>query len=82
MAYPAASFGIKSLRYPWVMKLCVVQTMNFHTRPFPLSPSPALEPRLAVAVPGAFDNDRPHGVCRSFVQRCLGDKGFDHTGWN
>ena len=56
--------------------------MNFHTCPFPLSPSPALKSRLAGAVPGAFHNDRPHGVCRSFVQSCLGGKGFDLIGWN
>ena len=36
----------------------------------------------AGAVSGAFHNDRPNGVYRSFVQRCLGEKGFDVIGWN
>jgi hypothetical protein len=33
-------------------------------------------------VSGAFHNDRPNGVYRSFVQRCLSEKGFDVIGWN
>ncbi|UUZ78265.1 glycine zipper family protein [Polaromonas sp. P1(28)-13] len=36
----------------------------------------------AGAVSGAFHNDRPNSVYRSFVQRCLGEKGFDVIGWN
>ena len=36
----------------------------------------------AGAVSGAFHNDRPNGVYRSFVQRCLSEKGFDVIGWN
>ena len=36
----------------------------------------------ASAVSGAFHNDRPNGIYRSFVQRCLGDKGFEVIGWN
>jgi outer membrane lipoprotein SlyB len=36
----------------------------------------------AGAVSGAFHNDRPNPVYRSFVQRCLGEKGFDVIGWN
>jgi len=36
----------------------------------------------AGAVSGSFHNDRPSSVYRSFVQRCLGDKGFDVIGWN
>ena len=35
----------------------------------------------AGAVSGAFHNDRPNGVYRSFVQRCLSEKGFDVIGW-
>ncbi|MBT9476147.1 glycine zipper family protein [Polaromonas sp.] len=36
----------------------------------------------AGAVSGAFHRDRPNPVYRSFVQRCLGEKGFDLIGWN
>lgn len=36
----------------------------------------------AGAVSGAFHNDRPNPTHRSFVQRCLGEKGFDVIGWN
>ena len=36
----------------------------------------------AGAVSGAFHNDRPNGVYRNFVQRCLNEKGFDVIGWN
>lgn len=36
----------------------------------------------AGAVSGAFHNDRPNSVYRSFVQRCLGEKGFEVIGWN
>lgn len=36
----------------------------------------------AGAVSGAFHNDRPNGVYRNFVQRCLSEKGFDVIGWN
>jgi hypothetical protein len=36
----------------------------------------------AGAVSGAFHNDKASPVYRQFVQRCLGDKGFDVIGWN
>ncbi|MFC5521826.1 hypothetical protein [Polaromonas jejuensis] len=36
----------------------------------------------AGAVSGAFHNDRPNGTYRNFVQRCLGEKGFEVIGWN
>ena len=36
----------------------------------------------AGAVQGALHNDRPSSVYRNFVQRCLGEKGFDVIGWN
>ncbi|MES2977502.1 MAG: glycine zipper family protein [Pseudomonadota bacterium] len=37
----------------------------------------------AGAVSGAFrGNERPNLVYRSFVQRCLSEKGFDVIGWN
>lgn len=36
----------------------------------------------AGAVQGAFRADRPSSVYRSFVQRCLNEKGFDVIGWN
>lgn len=36
----------------------------------------------AGAVSGAFHNDRPNPTYRSFVQRCLGERGFDVIGWN
>ena len=36
----------------------------------------------AGAVSGAFHNDRPNGVYRNFVQRCLSERGFDVIGWN
>lgn len=36
----------------------------------------------AGAVSGAFHNDRPNPTYRSFVQRCLAEKGFDVIGWN
>jgi outer membrane lipoprotein SlyB len=36
----------------------------------------------AGAVSGAFHNDRPNGIYRTFVQRCLNEKGFDVIGWN
>ena len=36
----------------------------------------------AGAVQGAFRNERPSGTYRSYVQRCLAEKGFDMIGWN
>lgn len=36
----------------------------------------------AGAVQGAFRNDRPSATYRNFVQRCLGDKGFEVIGWD
>ncbi len=36
----------------------------------------------AGAVQGAVRGDRPSGIYRNFVQRCLADKGFDVIGWN
>jgi outer membrane lipoprotein SlyB len=36
----------------------------------------------AGAVSGSFNNDKPSSVYRTFVQRCLTDKGFDVIGWN
>ena len=36
---------------------------------------------LAPAV-GAFRNDRPISVYRSFVQQCLSEKGLEVIGWN
>ena len=36
----------------------------------------------AGAVSGAFHNDKVNPVYRQFVQRCLGEKGFDVIGWN
>ena len=36
----------------------------------------------AGAVQGAFRNDRPNSTYRNFVQRCLGDRGFEVIGWN
>ena len=36
----------------------------------------------AGAVSGSFNNDKPNSVYRTFVQRCLTDKGFDMIGWN
>ena len=36
----------------------------------------------AGAVSGAFHNDKPNTVYRTYVQRCLADKGFDLIGWN
>lgn len=36
----------------------------------------------AGAVSGAFHNDTSSSVYRSYVQRCLRDKGFDVIGWN
>lgn len=36
----------------------------------------------AGAVSGAFHNDRPNTTYRNFVQRCLGEKGFEVIGWN
>ncbi|GAB3482326.1 glycine zipper family protein [Polaromonas eurypsychrophila] len=36
----------------------------------------------AGAVQGAFRNDRPSSTYRNFVQRCLGDRGFEVIGWN
>ncbi|WP_309681367.1 glycine zipper family protein [Polaromonas sp.] len=36
----------------------------------------------AGAVSGALHSDRPNPVYRNFVQRCLGEKGFDVIGWN
>jgi outer membrane lipoprotein SlyB len=36
----------------------------------------------AGAVSGSFNNDKPNSVYRTFVQRCLTDKGFDVIGWN
>ena len=36
----------------------------------------------AGAVSGAFHNDKASPVYRQFVQRCLGEKGFDVIGWN
>ena len=36
----------------------------------------------AGAVQGAFRNERPSSTYRTYVQRCLADKGFDVIGWN
>ncbi|WP_395056229.1 glycine zipper family protein [Polaromonas sp.] len=36
----------------------------------------------AGAVQGAFRNDRPSSTYRNFVQRCLGERGFEVIGWN
>ena len=36
----------------------------------------------AGAVSGAFHSDRPNSTYRSFVQRCLSERGFDVIGWN
>jgi outer membrane lipoprotein SlyB len=36
----------------------------------------------AGAVSGAFHNDKPNGTYRSFVQRCLSERGFEVIGWN
>jgi outer membrane lipoprotein SlyB len=36
----------------------------------------------AGAVSGAFHNDKPNGVYRNFVHRCLGEKGLEVIGWN
>lgn len=36
----------------------------------------------AGAVSGAFHNDKPSGIFRQFVQRCLSERGFDVIGWN
>ena len=36
----------------------------------------------AGAVQGAFRNDRPSSTYRTYVQRCLGERGFDVIGWN
>lgn len=36
----------------------------------------------AGAVQGVFRNGRPSSTYRTFVQRCLGEKGFDVIGWN
>ncbi len=36
----------------------------------------------AGAVSGAFNNDRPNGTYRQFVQRCLSERGFEVIGWN
>lgn len=36
----------------------------------------------AGAVSGAFHGNRPNTTYRSFVQRCLSEKGFDVIGWN
>jgi len=36
----------------------------------------------AGAVHGAFRNDRPNTTYRNYVQRCLGDRGFEVIGWN
>lgn len=36
----------------------------------------------AGAVSGAFHNDKPNGVYRNYVQRCLSERGFDVIGWN
>jgi outer membrane lipoprotein SlyB len=36
----------------------------------------------AGAVSGAFHNDKPSSTYRNFVQRCLGEKGFEVIGWN
>lgn len=36
----------------------------------------------AGAVSGAFHSDKPNSTYRSFVQRCLSEKGFDVIGWN
>ncbi len=36
----------------------------------------------AGAVQGAFHNDRRSATYRNFVQRCLGDRGFEVIGWN
>ena len=36
----------------------------------------------AGAVQGALRSDRPSSTYRSFVQRCLSEKGLDVIGWN
>lgn len=36
----------------------------------------------AGAVSGAFHNDKPNGVYRNYVQRCLSERGFEVIGWN
>ena len=36
----------------------------------------------AGAVSGAFHNDKPNTIYRSFVHRCLSEKGLDVIGWN
>lgn len=36
----------------------------------------------AGAVSGAFHNERVNPVYRQYVQRCLGERGFDVIGWN
>lgn len=36
----------------------------------------------AGAVSGAFHNDKPNSTYRSFVQRCLSERGFEVIGWN
>jgi len=36
----------------------------------------------AGAVQGVFRSDRPNTTYRNFVQRCLGDRGFEVIGWN
>lgn len=36
----------------------------------------------AGAVSGAFHNDKPNTVYRTYVQRCLAERGFDVIGWN
>lgn len=36
----------------------------------------------AGAVQGAFRSDRPSSTYRNFVQRCLGERGFEVIGWN
>lgn len=36
----------------------------------------------AGAVSGSFHDDKPNPVYRNFVQRCLGERGFEVIGWN
>ena len=39
-------------------------------------------PDSAAAIPVLYPNDKPNSIYRTFVQRCLTDKGFDAIGWN
>ena len=39
-------------------------------------------PDSAAAMPVLYPNDKLTSVYRSFVQRCLSEKGFEVIGWN